>query len=183
MCSIEHVKSRRSFIGLGGIAVGSLWAPTAAIGLGGMFATQPAIASEFKRGAKRVLQIYLHGGVSQLETWDPKPNTDTGGPFRAIPTSVPGIHISELLPYTAQQMHHLSLIRSLNTRNSDHGRGHTEMTTGKKQIPGTDYPHLGAVVAKSLTPDDFTLPGISSYAAPGRASTREPILVPSIRAS
>ena len=42
--------------------------------------------------------IFLSGGVSQLETWDPKPGTDTGGPFQAIPTSVPGMHICELLP-------------------------------------------------------------------------------------
>ncbi len=112
-----------------------------------------------KVGHKQVLNIFLHGGVSQLETWDPKPNTDTGGPFRAIPTSVPGIHICELLPHTAQQMHHLSIVRSLDTKNNDHGRGVVEMTTGHQQLPGTDFPHLGAVAAKRLTPDSFTLPG------------------------
>ncbi len=83
----------------------------------------PAIADQLKAKHKRVLNIFLHGGVSQLETWDPKPNTDTGGPFRAIPTSVPGMHICELLPHTAKQMHHLALVRSLNTKNDDHGKG------------------------------------------------------------
>jgi hypothetical protein len=106
-----------------------------------------------------VLNIFLHGGVSQLETWDPKPNTDTGGPFRAIPTSVPGVHICELLPHTAKQMHRLSIVRSLDTKNNNHGRGVVEMTTGRKQMPGTDYPHLGAATAKALTPESFTLPG------------------------
>jgi hypothetical protein len=72
---------------------------------------------------------------------------------------VPGIHVCELLPYTAKQMHHLSIVRSLNTKNQDHGKGQVEMTTGRKQMPGTDYPHLGAVAAKSLTPDGFPLPG------------------------
>ena len=53
----------------------------------------------------------MHGGLSQLESWDPKPGTETGGPFRAISTSVPGIQISELLPNVAKQMHHLCLLR------------------------------------------------------------------------
>jgi hypothetical protein len=55
----------------------------------------------------------MHGGLSQVESWDPKPATATGGPFRAIPTSAPGFHISELLPQAAQQMHYLCLVRSV----------------------------------------------------------------------
>ena len=61
-----------------------------ALGLGGVITGTPAIADQLKSGRKRILNVFLHGGVSQLETWDPKPNTDTGGPFRAIPTSGPG---------------------------------------------------------------------------------------------
>ncbi|MGE3779781.1 MAG: DUF1501 domain-containing protein [Pirellulaceae bacterium] len=129
------------------------------LGLGELITGPTAVARQVQSGHKRVLNIFLHGGVSQLETWDPKPNTDTGGPFRAIPTSVPGIHISELLPHTATQMHRLSIVRSLDTHNSDHGRGVVEMTTGRKQMPGTDFPHLGAVAAKSLVPEKFVLPG------------------------
>ncbi|MEQ1826010.1 MAG: DUF1501 domain-containing protein [Pirellula sp.] len=156
--SAEHVQHRRSF--LSGIATGAVGVAAGLTpGLGALLHSNPALASHLKTGRKRILNIFLHGGVSQLESWDPKPNTDTGGPFRAIPTTVPGIHISELLPYTAQQMHRLSLVRSLNTKNNDHGRGQIEMTTGRKRIPGTDYPHLGAVVAKSLTPENFPLPG------------------------
>src|SRR5207237_9695197 len=68
--------------------------------------------------------------------------------------------ICELLPHTAKQMHHLALIRSLNTRQADHGQGTIEMTTGRKRMPGADYPHLGAVTAKLLTPNEkFSLPG------------------------
>jgi hypothetical protein len=130
-----------------------------AVGLGGILTGSRAIADQFKAGHKQVLNIFLHGGVSQLETWDPKPNTDTGGPFRAIPTSVPGTHICELLPHTAQQMHRLSIVRSLDTKNGNHARGVVEMTTGRKETPGTDYPHLGAVAAKVLTPESFSLPG------------------------
>lgn len=152
--SAELDVSRRKFVSslLGG--GGCL-----AMGLGNLVTGKFAFGQQLKASHKRILNIFLHGGVSQLESWDPKPNTDTGGPFRAIPTSVPGIHISELLPYTAKQMHRLAIVRSLDTKNNDHGRGVVEMTTGRKITPGTDYPHLGAVVAKSLLPDDFPLPG------------------------
>src|SRR5262245_2425179 len=147
--SVEHALSRRSFVG--GLAAGAL---------GASLAAAPAIADQIKAKQKRILNIFLHGGVSQLETWDPKPNTDTGGPFRAIGTSVPGVQICELLPYTAKQMHNLAIIRSLNTKNQDHGKGQIEMVTGRNRMLGTDYPHLGAVTAKSLLPvGRFPLPG------------------------
>jgi uncharacterized protein (DUF1501 family) len=149
----DHVLSRRGFLqsaaAAAGVVAGS-WG-------GGLI--QPAVAAKLGSSQKRILNIFLHGGVSQLESWDPKPNTDTGGPFRAIPTSVPGIHICELLPHTAKVMHHLALIRGINTRNGDHGRGQVEMTTGRTRMPGTDYPHFGAVSAKVLTPESFPLPG------------------------
>ncbi len=151
--SAEHGLNRRAFLAGVAASAGAAW------GLGGFLTGSAAVAGQFRAGHKRVLNVFLHGGVSQLETWDPKPNTDTGGPFRAIPTSVPGMHICELLPHTAQQMHRLSIVRSLDTKNGDHGRGVVEMTTGRQQMPATDYPHLGAVTAKSLMPDRFTLPG------------------------
>jgi len=169
--SIEHVTNRRRFIG--GIASG-----TAGLSLGGLLTGNPAIAEQLKGKQKRILNVFLHGGVSQLESWDPKPGTDTGGPFRAIPTSVPGIHLSELLPYTAKQMHHLAIVRSLDTKNNDHARGQEEMTTGHKQIPGTDYPHLGAIAAKMLTPDRFPLPGHILIRGAGSGSGKAAYLGP-----
>lgn len=152
--SAEHSLNRRSF--LEGTALSAATGLT--VGLTGLLAGSPIVADTVRSRQKRILNVFLHGGVSQLESWDPKPGTDTGGPFRAIATSVPGLQICELLPQTARQMHHLSLVRSLNTKNGDHGRGQVEMTTGHKQIPGTTYPHLGAVAAKALTPPDFSLP-------------------------
>ena len=87
------------------------------------------MAEQLVKDQKRVVVFNMHGGLSQLESWDPKPGTNTGGPFRAIPTSVPGMHISELLPYTAKQMHHLALVRSINTKENDHGKGAYMMLT------------------------------------------------------
>lgn len=148
--SSEHALARRQFLGTlaGGFVVG---------GLGAL--TSPLAAAELNRKQMRVLVMFLSGGVSQLETWDPKPKTDTGGPFRAIPTAVPGMHISELLPLTAVHMDKLSVVRSLDTKNSDHGKGRYQMEFGRNQMPGMEYPHLGAVLAKGLERSDNPLPG------------------------
>lgn len=148
--SAEHVVSRRRF--LAGTAAG--------LGmLGFRDLLTPAAANTLRRQDKRVLVIFLAGGSSQLETWDPKPGTNTGGPFRAIPTSVPGIHISELLPYTAQQMHRLALVRSLNTQQDDHSLGAYIMQTGRRPTANERFPHFGSVAAKLLAAEDNPLPG------------------------
>src|SRR5262249_62135296 len=109
----EHLVSRRAFLGTLGAA--------AALGPAGF--ASAAAARELTRSQKRVVVIFLSGASSQLETWDPKPNTDTGGPFRAIPTSVPRTHICELLPHTPKQMHRMALVRGGNTAEDEHRRG------------------------------------------------------------
>jgi Protein of unknown function (DUF1501) len=149
----EHVISRRAFFGsLAGAGAG------AALAGPGIFAS-PAMAAELERQQKRMLVVRMAGGLSQLESWDPKPGTPTGGPFRAIPTSVPGLHICELLPHTAKQMHHLALVRSVNTHEDDHGKGHYLIMTGRRQRQGVQDPEMGAVVAKALDTDGRSLPG------------------------
>lgn len=150
--SPEHVIGRRQFLGglIGGVG---------AVGGGLGFLTQPAMAKQLSKGQKRVLVVYLSGGLSQLESWDPKPKTDTGGPFRAIPTSVPGTHISELLPMTAKNMHRLAVIRSVNNQTNDHGKGRYRMVHGRDKTPGSALPHFGAVAAKALSPASSGLPG------------------------
>jgi hypothetical protein len=157
--SPEHAMSRRRF--LGGLTAGTL----GILGVGGM--THPLAAKELQKAQKRVVVIDLRGGVSQLESWDPKPGTDTGGPFQAIPTSVPGIHFCELLPYTAKQMHHLAIVRGLNTAEDDHGKGHYIMQTGRRQEPAQEYPHFGSVCAKLLGTADNPLPGYMHIAHKG----------------
>lgn len=150
--SDEHRVARRQFLG-------DLVAGTSAV-VGGLgLLARPAAAEQLAKAQKRILVVNMHGGLSQLESWDPKPGTDTGGPFRAIATSVPGIHISELLPMTAQQMHHMCLIRGVNTAEDDHGKGAYMMMTGRRQSPASDFPQLGAVAAKALCPETSSLPG------------------------
>ena len=161
--SEEHLIARRQF--LGGVAVG-----TGAV-LGGLstFASPDAVAKMVK-DQKRMIVVRMAGGLSQLESWDPKPGTDTGGPFRSIPTSAPGVRISELLPHTAKVMHHLSLVRGINTHNGDHGKGTYMMLTGRHKTPGQSYPELGAVVARSLDSNALTLPGHIKVSSDGSGS-------------
>ncbi|MFO0918346.1 MAG: DUF1501 domain-containing protein [Planctomycetaceae bacterium] len=150
--SAEHTLARRQFLGRMAAGAGAM--------VGGLsYLTRPAVSAELVKQQKRVLCFNMHGGLSQLESWDPKPGTNTGGPFRAIPTSVPGMHICELLPETAKIMHHLAIVRSVNTKENDHGKGRYMIMTGRKQTPAADYPVIGATAAKCLTPEAGSLPG------------------------
>lgn len=150
----EHHLSRRSLL------AGMM---SAGVGLGHVTGLshliQPTVAAELAAQQKRVLIFFMAGGLSQLESWDPKPNTDTGGPFRAIPTNVPGTHVCELLPFTAQQMHRLCLVRGVNTAEDDHGKGAVFMETGRRDSPAQRYPTLGSVVSRLVAPAMTALPG------------------------
>ena len=150
--SADHQIARRHF--LGNVVAGG---GATLAGLGAL--AHPSVARQLTSTQRRVLCIFLAGGSSQFETWDPKPGTDTGGPFRAIPTSVPGTHICELLPMTAQWMHRISLIRSINTNENEHGRGRHMVETGRVRMPGTEFPHLGAVTARAVHHEASELPG------------------------
>lgn len=136
------------------------WLGTAAAGTAAALPLiDPAVhAAALQRAAKQVLFIWLDGGISQLESWDPKPNTEFGGPFRAIPTSVPGIHVSELLPQTAQQMQHLAIVRSLCTEDNAHSSGVDRIQRGDPKNRGVVYPYFGSAVTKLLGPNDSGLP-------------------------
>jgi hypothetical protein len=132
----------------------------------------PAIAADLKQQQKRVILLWLAGGASQLETWDPKPGRETGGPYRAIPTAVPGVHISELMPQMAQRLKHTAIIRSLNTRNGDHGGGARLMHLGRRDEPSLKYPDMGAIIARELGRVDSQVPDYVSFytATEGRGS-------------
>ncbi|MCH9653586.1 MAG: DUF1501 domain-containing protein [Planctomycetes bacterium] len=161
-CGTHEGLSRRSFIG--GASAGAL----SMLGFNGM--TEVQASKKLASQQKQVVVFWLSGGVSQLETWDPKPGTETGGPFLSIPTSAPGVQISELLPHTAQQMHHLALVRGINTKENDHGKGGYIMQTGRKKQPGFAFPYLGSTFSSHLSSPDSPLPGYISVGAGGSSS-------------
>ena len=149
--------------------------------------TRGAAAESLQQRDMRVVVFNMHGGLSQLESWDPKPGTKTGGPTRSIPTSVPGIHISELLPYTAKQMHHLCLLRGVNTSEDDHGKGAYMMLTGRRHVRANlaRQPWRAGAAVRSRILLPVAAPALPDRVecavcgaagdSPGRQSARDPV--------
>src|SRR5262245_64378488 len=104
--------SRRSFLAAGAAAT---------TGLGFAHAMKARADDLRKRGMACIL-LFMQGGPSQFETFDPKPGTETGGPTRAIDTAVPGIRVAEHWPRTAGQLKDIALIRSMSGREGNHQR-------------------------------------------------------------
>ena len=136
---------------LGGISC-SGWLPHLAMAAG-------------KKPPKACILLWMAGGPSQLETLDPKPGNRNGGPTKAISTAVSGIELSENLPGLAKQMKDVALIRSMKTREGDHGRATQLMMTGYRPMGGMiEYPVLGSMVSHRLKTGDSPLPGFVSIA-------------------
>jgi Protein of unknown function (DUF1501) len=157
--SNDHGVSRRAFLGATAAAGVSAFSDMAQLDL----LSNTALAGEMKKQQKRVILLWLAGGASQLETWDPKPGAATGGPFRSIQTAVPGIHISELMPLMAARMKHTCIVRSLNTKNGDHGGGAKLMMRGRRDEAVVKYPDLGAVLAKEMGRADSPVPDYVTF--------------------
>lgn len=152
----EHTASRRQFLRAAGGALACGGALGTLESLGGIASAQAG--EVLRQKEKQVLFVWLDGGMSQLESWDPKPNTSFGGPFRAIPTNVPGVHISELMPKCAKQMHRLSLVRSMCTKDNSHSAGVARIQRGDPKNRGVVYPYFGSAVAKLMGPTRSNLP-------------------------
>jgi hypothetical protein len=153
-----HAIDRRAFLGAG-LAGAAAFADMTGLSV----LSSPTLASELKKNQKRVILLWLAGGASQLETWDPKPGASTGGPFRAIKTDVPGLAISELMPEMAKRMKHVCLIRGLNTRIGDHGGAARIMMRGRRDEASLRYPDLGAVVAREMGLADSKVPDYVTF--------------------
>lgn len=146
----------------------------AAAGLGLSFAL-PAmeLRAAQRRGAERpksLLIVWLDGGPSQLETWDPHPGGRSGGPTRSIETTVRGLKIAEYFPRMAGQMHRLSLVRSLVSKEGDHGRAAYYVRTGYRPEPTLAYPSLGSIVARERPGRGLEIPQFISLGYSENAS-------------
>lgn len=108
--------------------------------------------------AKSFLTVWLGGGPSQLETWDPHPGTKIGGEVRAIKTTIPGVEIADLYPQSAEQLHHLSVIRSLVSKEGDHERGTYMLHTGYRPEQAIVHPSIGAIAIHERPSDTVEIP-------------------------
>ena len=97
--------------------------------------------------AEHVILLWMSGGMSHIDTFDPKPGRPTAGEFKPIRTSVRGIDVSEILPRLARQMHRAALVRSVTNGEGDHGRATYNVLTGYKMAPQLVHPSLGSVIA------------------------------------
>ena len=129
----EHRFSRRQW--LNGVSAAGI--ATAALPFGA------TLAEELKKQRKQVLFVWIDGGMSQYESWDPKPNSTFGGPFRPIDTAVPGIQVCELMPRSAKIMQHLCVIRGMCTQDNSHSAGVPRIQRGDPKNRGVTYPLFG----------------------------------------
>ncbi|MBI3866781.1 MAG: DUF1501 domain-containing protein [Planctomycetia bacterium] len=106
--------------------------------------------------------LWMTGGPSQTDTFDLKPGHKHGGPFAAIDTAVPGIRISEHLPGLAAQAKDMAFIRSMSSKEGDHGLATHMMLTGYREQEAVRYPELGSIISKELGRPDNELPNFVS---------------------
>ena len=138
------------------------------------------LAQQPRRPYKSCIVLWTGGGISQLESFDPKPdgNEDARGPFGTIPTSVPGVRFSELLPRLAQQMHRIAVVRSMQTSVGVPSHG-----DGTRTMHRTDWfgdapmrvvrPNMGSTISAALAPTGFRIP---THVVFGSTSEGDPIV-------
>src|SRR5574341_866175 len=144
--------SRREFLR---VALGS----SAAAGLAAKFGVPLAVAQQKPAKAKACILLWMQGAQSQIDTWDLKPGTETGGPFKEIETSAPGVRICEHLPRTARQMDKVALLRTLHSKDPNHDTATYMLHTGYRQNADLQHPHVGSVILEELGPGKTDLPG------------------------
>jgi uncharacterized protein (DUF1501 family) len=169
--------SRRGFLAAGavtglGLTLGDFFALQSAQAASNTFTAPPV-------RAKSVIHIFLEGGVSAQETWDPKPDApiEYRGELGSVATSIPGVRFSELLGRTAGLADKLTVIRSMTHGEAAHERGQHNMLTGYRPSPALVYPSYGSVVSHEFGPRKdlpayISIPGqVTDYGGSGYLST------------
>jgi hypothetical protein len=121
----------------------------------------PLAARAAGKPHKACIVLWMDGGPSHVETFDPKPDgkAEVRGPVGAIRTAVPGIQIGEKFPTLAARMKDMAILRGMTTEEPDHGRARLYMHTGYRPgIGGVDYPVLGSIVSAELGDAEAALP-------------------------
>jgi hypothetical protein len=172
---------RREFLRLGLTGLAGLTWP-------GLLRLRAEVGSSRPRADTALLVVWLHGGASHLETYDPKPDApaEYRGPYRPIETSVPGLRVSELLPEHARVAHRFTLLRSLGHTGPCHDSGPQQLFTSfpitvNKLKP--DHPDLFAIVNRlradpsRLLPNNIGVPPIPYLGSAYLGPAHEPFAV------
>jgi hypothetical protein len=141
----------------------------AALGMMGWKDAVTAHADELRKKGLSCILLFMRGGPSQFETFDPKPGNKNGGPTKAIATTVDGIQIAEGWNSVSKVMKDVALVRSMTSREGAHQRAVYQLHTGYIPTANVKYPTLGAVVAKELGAKGLDLPHFVSVG--NRATT------------
>ena len=124
----------------------------------GWLETVAAAAAKDPKRHKSCILLWMNGGPSQMDTFDLKPGHANGGQFKEIDTAVSGIRISEHLPKIATHMKEMAIIRTVTSKEADHGRATHLMRTGQPPMGAIQYPSVGSLVSKELGNDAAELP-------------------------
>ena len=124
-------------------------------------------AAAGKKSTKACIVLWMSGGPSQTDTWDLKPGHKNGGPSKETATAVPGLRFSEHLPKLAALAKHLGIIRSMSTKEGEHGRATQLLHTGQLPTDVVAYPAIGSLFAKELGDPDADLPSYVTVSPPG----------------
>jgi Protein of unknown function (DUF1501) len=145
------VVGRRTF--LRSLALGA-----AGAGLLGFKDALTVQAAELRKQGMACILLFLRGGPSQFETFDPKPDHANGGSTKVIDTSLTGVKIAEHWPNVAKLMKDVTLVRSMNNREGEHQRATYQLHTGYAPAGGIKHPTFGSIVASEIGPKGFDLP-------------------------
>jgi Protein of unknown function (DUF1501) len=154
------------------------WLAASSLGLLGtsMSGWFPLLADELAADPKRrrhCILLWMTGGPTQTDTFDMKPGHANGGEFKEVATKVPGLKFSEHLPKLGEMADRLAIVRSLSTKEGDHGRGTFVVRTGQKPQGPIQYPSIGSSLSKALGREDDAVPhyvSISPYRAFNQAA-------------
>jgi Protein of unknown function (DUF1501) len=123
-------------------------------------------AADLRKRQMACILLWMAGGPSQLETFDPKPGTEHGGETKAVATAVPAISIAEGWGHTAKVMKDIALVRSMTNKEGNHQRATYQLHTGYVPSATIKHPHLGCSMVSELGESKFDLPHIVSIGGP-----------------
>jgi hypothetical protein len=153
---VRTLLSRRAALKLSAAGLSSGWLTALA-----------ARAADDPARKRSCIVLWMAGGPTQTDTFDPKPDHANGGPFKTIDTAAEGVRIAEYLPKVAKVMKHLAIVRSMSTKEGDHGRATLHLRTGNLPQGGIDFPVFGSLVSNERVRPDDDLPGYVSISPRG----------------